>query len=99
MAMKNPPHMGGFVWREILEPLGLSVSEAAVALGVSRQALSNLLNEHAALSAEMALRIEKAFGPRLEHLLQMQLAYDVAQARLRDRSIRVRRYRKSVTSR
>ncbi len=70
-----------------------------MALGVSRQALSNLLNEHAALSAEMALRIEKAFGPRLEHLLQMQLAYDVAQARLRDRSIRVRRYRKSVTSR
>ena len=99
MAMKNPPHMGGFVWREILEPLGLSVSEAAVALGVSRQALSNLLNEHAALSAEMALRIEKAFGPRLEHLMQMQLAYDVAQARLRAGGIRVRRFRKALTPR
>jgi len=95
MPMKNPPHLGGFVWREILEPLGLSVSEAALALGVSRQALSNLLNEHATLSAEMALRIEKAFGPRMEHLMQMQLAYDVAQVRLRERSIRVRRYRKS----
>jgi addiction module HigA family antidote len=91
--------MGGFVWREILEPLGLTVSEAAVALGVSRQALSNLLNEHAALSAEMALRIEKAFGPRLEHLMQMQLAYDVAQARLRERSIRVRKFRKVLTPR
>ena len=99
MAMKNPPHMGGFIWREILEPLGLSVSEAAVALGVSRQALSNLLNEHAALSAEMALRIEKAFGPRLEHLMQMQLAYDVAQARSRERGIRVRKFRKSLPSR
>ena len=97
MAMKNPPHMGGFVWREILEPLGLSVSEAAVALGVSRQALSNLLNEHAALSAEMALRVEKTFGPRLEHLMQMQLAYDVAQARSRERSIRVRKFRKAAT--
>lgn len=95
--MKNPPHMGGFVWREILEPLGLTVSEAAVALGVSRQALSNLLNEHAALSAEMALRIEKAFGPRLEHLMQMQLAYDVAQARSLERRIRVRKFRKAVT--
>jgi addiction module HigA family antidote len=94
--MKTPPHLGGFVSREILEPLGLSVSEAALALGVSRQALSNLLNGHAALSAEMALRIEKAFGPRMEHLMQMQLAYDVAQARLRERSIRVRRYRRSV---
>jgi addiction module HigA family antidote len=99
MAMKTPPHMGGFVWRQILEPLGLSVSEAAVALGVSRQALSNLLNEHAALSAEMALRIEKAFGPRLEHLMQMQLAYDVAQARSRERSIRVPKFRKAVTPR
>ncbi len=96
MPMKTPPHLGGFVSREILEPLGLSVSEAALALGVSRQALSNLLNGHAALSAEMALRIEKAFGPRMEHLMQMQLAYDVAQARLRERSIRVRRYRRSV---
>ena len=97
MAMKNPRHMGGFVWREILAPLGLTVSDAAVALGVSRQALSNLLNEHAALSAEMALRIEKAFGPRLEHLMQMQLAYDVAQARSRERSIRVRKFQSRRT--
>jgi addiction module HigA family antidote len=87
--------MGGFIWREVLEPLGLSVSEAAVALGVSRQALSNLINEHAALTADMALRIEKAFGPRMEHLMQMQYAYEVAQARLRARSIRVARYRRA----
>lgn len=98
MAMKNPPHMGGFIWREILEPLGLSVAEAAAVLGVSRQALSNLLNEHAALSAEMALRIEKAFGPRMEHLMQMQVAYDVARMRLREGSIRVRKYRKGLGS-
>ena len=90
--MKNPPRMGGFIWREILEPLGLSVTQAALALGISRQALSNLLNEHAALSAEMALRIEKAFGPRMEHLMRMQYAYDVAQARLRQGEIRVKRY-------
>ena len=95
MAMKRPPHMGGFIWREILEPLGLSISEAAVALGVSRQALSNLINEHAALTADMALRIEKAFGPRMEHLMQMQYAYEVAQARLRSRTIRVTRYRRA----
>jgi addiction module HigA family antidote len=94
--MRNPPHVGGFIWREILEPLDLAVSEAALALGVSRQALSNLLNEHAALSAEMALRIEKAFGPRMEHLMRMQMAYDVAQARLQESRIRVRRYRKAV---
>jgi antitoxin HigA-1 len=66
--MKNPPHMGRFIRTEILEPLGLSVSEAADILGVGRPALSNLLNGHAGLSAEMALRIEKAFGPRMEHL-------------------------------
>ena len=58
----------------------------------TRQALSNLLNEHAALSAEMALRIEKAFGPRMEHFMRMQYAYDVAQARLRQGEIRVKRY-------
>jgi antitoxin HigA-1 len=81
MAMKNPPHLGGFIRREILEPHGLTVTAAAAALGVTRQALSNLLREQTALTADMALRIEKAFGPKMEHLMRMQLNYDLAQAR------------------
>jgi addiction module HigA family antidote len=93
MAMKNAPHMGGFVRREIVEPLGLSVTDAAAALDVTRQALSNLVNEKAALTADMALRLEKAFGVSMELLLRMQLAYDVAQARSRERTIKVKRYR------
>jgi len=91
MRMKDPPHIGGFIRREIVEPLGLSVADAARALGVSRQALNNLLNERSALSAEMALRIEKAFGPTMDHLLRMQLEYDMAQARKREAGIKVRR--------
>lgn len=91
--MRNPPHLGGFVWREVIEPLGLSVSGAARVLGVSRQALSNLLNGHAALSADMALRLEKAFGPRMEHLMRMQYAYEVSQARQREGDIKIKRYR------
>jgi len=66
----------------------LPVSEV---LGVTRQALNNLLNEKSALTPEMALRIEKAFGPKMDHLLRMQLAFDIARARRRERSIRVRR--------
>jgi addiction module HigA family antidote len=90
--MKNPPHMGRFVRVEILEPLGLTVSQAAEILGVGRPALSNLLNGHAGLSAEMALRIEKAFGPSMEHLMRMQLAYDLAQIRAHADEIKVKRY-------
>lgn len=60
------------------EPLGLTVTEAAKALNVGRQALSTLLNEKAALTSDMALRVEKAFGPKMEHLMRMQLAYDLA---------------------
>lgn len=93
MPMKNPPHLGGFVRREILEPLGLSVTEAAAALDVTRQALSNLVNEKAALTADMALRLEKAFGVSMELLMRMQLAYDVAQARAREQKIKVKRYK------
>jgi addiction module HigA family antidote len=89
--MKTPPHLGGFIRREIVEPLGLSVTEAASALGVTRQALSNLLSERTALSAAMALRIEKAFGPKMDHLMRMQLAFDLAAARSRERNIKVKR--------
>jgi antitoxin HigA-1 len=64
MPVKTPPHLGGFIRREIVDPLGLSVTEAASALGVTRQALSNLLNERTGLSADMALRIERRSAPR-----------------------------------
>ena len=89
MAMKIPPHIGGFIRRQIIEALNLTVTDAAAALGVTRQALNNLLNEKAALTAEMALRIEKAFGPKADHLMRMQLAYDMAQVRQREATINV----------
>ncbi len=92
MAMKNPPHVGGVIRREVIKPLGLTVTEAAKALGVGRQALSSLLNEKAALTSDMALRVEKAFGPKMDHLMRMQLAYDLAEARKEERTIRVKRY-------
>ena len=92
MTMKNPPHPGGLVRREVIEPLGLTVSDAAGILGVSRQALSLLLNERTDLSSEMALRIEKAFGPKMDHLMRMQLAFDLAKQRERESTLRVKRY-------
>ena len=89
---KEPAHPGGFVKHEILKPLGLSVTEAADALGVTRPALSALLNERAHLSPEMAIRIEKAFGVSMETLMRMQNSYDIAQARKREAEIKVERY-------
>jgi antitoxin HigA-1 len=94
MSMKNPPHVGGFIRREIVVPLGLSVTDAASVLGVTRQALSNLLNERTSLSADMALRIEKAFGPNMDHLMRMQLAFDLVEARRREAEIKVKRFAK-----
>jgi len=91
MLMKNPPHPGDFIRTEIVAPAGLSVTAAAVALGVSRPALSSLLNGKAGLSGEMALRIEKAFGVRMDTLMRMQSAYEIAQTRKREKQIRVRR--------
>ena len=91
--MKNPPHVGETVWHDIIEPLGLSVTDGAKALGVTRQAVSLLINGRTSLSADMALRIEKAFGPSMDHLMRMQLAYDIAQARSRERTIKVKRYK------
>src|SRR6266571_8860337 len=91
MAMKNPPHPGDFIRTEIIEPAGLSVTAAAAALQISRPALSSLLNGKAALSGNMALRIEKAFGVKMDTLMRMQYAYDIAQTRKREKEIRVRR--------
>jgi addiction module HigA family antidote len=91
VPIKNPPHPGDFIRTEIIEPAGLSVTAAAAALNVSRPALSSLLNGKADLSGEMALRIEKAFGVRMDTLMRMQSAYDIAQTRKREKKIRVKR--------
>ena len=92
MAMHHPVHPGDFIKTEIIEAHGLSVTTAAKVLGVSRPALSHLLNQHADLSGEMALRLEKAFGVNMDTLMRMQVAFDIAQARKEAGKIRVRRY-------
>jgi antitoxin HigA-1 len=91
MPMKNPPHPGDFIRTEIVQAAGLTVTAAAAALGVSRPALSSLLNGKADLSGEMALRIEKAFGVKMDTLMRMQSDYDIAETRKREKNIHVRR--------
>ena len=91
MAMKNPPHPGDFIRTEIVEATGLTVTAAAEALGVSRPALSSLLNGKAGLSGDMALRMEKAFGVKMDVLMRMAAAYEIAQTRKREKLIRVGR--------
>ena len=95
VRMMNPPHPGDFIGTEIIKPLGLSVVAAAKVLGVSRPALSNLLNGNAGLSGDMALRIEKAFGVKMDTLMRMQSSYDIARTRKSQGNIRVRRYQPS----
>ena len=80
MPMKNPPHPGRIVRQECIEPLGLTVTDGAKALGVSRNALSELLNERRGISPEMAIRLSKAFGSAPETWAGLQLDYDMAQA-------------------
>ena len=99
MPMNNPPHPGDFVRTEIIQPAGLSITDTARALQVSRPALSSLLNGKANLSGDMALRIEKAFGVRMDTLMKMQSAYDIAQTRKREKEIRIRRIHGAVDSR
>src|ERR1700676_3755484 len=96
MPMKNPPHPGDFIRTEIIQPGGLSCTAAAAALKVSRPALSSLLNGKADLSGEMALRIEKAFGVKMDTLMRMQSAYDIAQTRKRESEISVQRIRRTA---
>jgi addiction module HigA family antidote len=96
MRVKNPPHPGGFIRTEIIEPASLSVTAASAALRVSRPALSSLLNGKADLSGDMALRIEKAFGVKMDTLMRMQSAYDIAQTRKREKEIRVRRFQRTA---
>jgi len=98
MPMKNPLHPWDFIRSEIIEPSGLSVTAAASALRVSRPALSSLLNGKSDLSGEMALRIEKAFGVKMDTLMRMQGSYDIARTRKREKEIRVRRIPSTVHS-
>lgn len=92
MPMKNPPHVGEIIRMEILDELGLSITRAADVLKVRRATLSDLVNGKTTLTAEMALRIEKAFGVSMDMLLRMQAAYDAAQARSRADQIDVEPY-------
>ncbi len=87
--MASPAHPGQFIRMEIIEPLSLTVTEAAKALDVTRPALSALLNQRSSLSPEMALRIEKAFGVKMDTLLRMQTAYEIAEARRHESKIKV----------
>jgi addiction module HigA family antidote len=93
MPLHNPPHPGGIVRRQCLEPLGLSVTDAAEGLGVTRQALSDLVNEKSGVSVDMAIRLSKAFGSSPETWLGMQMAHDLWQARDRMRAIKVRQFK------
>jgi addiction module HigA family antidote len=89
-------HPGDWLRTEIIEPHGLNVTEAAHHLGVTRQALSTLLNSRAGLSAEMAIRFEKAFGVKADTLLRMQTAHELAAARANEQAIRVEPFRKAA---
>ncbi len=88
MLMKNPPHPGGFVRRQCIEPLGLSIRGAAAALGVRRTALSDLVNEKRGISPEMAVRLSKVFGGSAESWLAQQAQYDLAHVRTEDMELR-----------
>ena len=79
MPMKSPPHPGGFVLRQCIEPLGLTITAAAAALGVTRTTLSELVNEKRGISPEMAVRLSKVFGGSAESWLTQQAHYDLAQ--------------------
>ncbi len=96
MSMKNPPHPGLSVRHDCLEPLGLSVTDAARALGVTRQALNNLVNGKSGIAPEMAIRLDKAFGGGAEIWLSLQLDHDLARARKNERAIKVRRIQRAA---
>lgn len=100
MALKMHPslavHVGEWLKTEIVDPAGATVTALADHFGVSRQAMSNLLNGNASLSADMAIRFEKAFGVKADTLLRMQTAYELAQARTREGDIKVKRFAKAA---
>lgn len=92
MRMKNPPHPGRHIRYDCLEPLGLSVTEGAKVLKVTRQALNNLVNGKSGISPDMAIRLSKAFGGSPDVWLAMQTAHDLAQAEQNTDRIDVQRY-------
>jgi len=92
MPMKEPPHPGMSVRFDCLDPLGLTITKGAKVLGVTRQALNNLVNGKAGISPEMAIRLDKAFGGTAEGWLALQTAFDLAKARKQVRGIVVKRY-------
>ena len=94
--MKNPPHPGRIVRQDCIEALDLTVTKAASVLGVTRQTLNNLVNEKAGISAEMAIRLEKAGWSTAGQWLRLQAAYDLAQARQHQDRIKVRRYERHL---
>lgn len=91
MPMKNPAHPGRIVRSACLEPLGLTVTDGAEVLGVTRQTLNNVIHGKSGISPQMAIRLSKAFGSTPETWLRMQIAYDLAQARKDESKIKVRR--------
>lgn len=91
MPMKNPPHPGLSIRLDFIEPVGLTITEAARRLGVSRKQLSDVVNGHSGISAEMAIRLDKAFGGGAEIWMRLQAAYDLAQAMKRADRIKVAR--------
>ena len=93
MPMKNPPHPGEVIRAEVMQPLRLSITKAAEILGVRRATLSDLTNGKSAVTAEIALRLEKAFVVSMDLLLRMQAGYEAAQIRQRSGAIDVHRYR------
>ena len=98
MAMKSPPHPGRSIKQNCLNPLGLSVTEGAKVLGVARHTLSRVLNGHAAISPEMAIRLEKAGWSSAEFWLRRQTSYDLARARRSEDQIKVVRYHPQPTT-
>jgi addiction module HigA family antidote len=92
MKMHNPPHPGEIIREQCLEPLGLTITAAAKGLGVTRKALSELVNGHSGVSPEMAIRLSKAFGSSPETWLRLQLQYDLWNAERRAGSIKVARF-------
>ena len=89
--MKNPPHPGRIVRQECIEPLGITITEAARSLSVTRQTLNNLVNGKAGVSPEMAIRLSKAFGSSPEVWLEMQMEFDLAQAEKKAGQIKIER--------
>ncbi len=98
MAMKNPPHPGRSIKENCLAPLGLNVTDAAKVLGITRHALSRVLNGHADVSPELAIRLEKAGWSNAEFWLRRQTAYNLMQARRSEDRIKVERYQPLVSS-